>query len=1070
MNAGAAGRKSGIPFLALLCWLVFSSFYLPWPKQQPERLSEQARVAYTAGDYRSASSMAQAALTLWQKPPRSNFEAIAGALVLLGNIFMESGDPDGAYQQYYVAYALAAAKCGPRHPATADALNGLGEYYYRRSEPGRAEDYFRQALYIRRDAFGMAHEKVAASLNNIGNCYASAGRYMEALEMHREALNLRRAVLKTGHPDIAVSLSNFGNCLYLSGDVEGALRNLEQALALRMEALGPGHPKTAALHNSIGNCHAALGRHDDALRHYETALHGSLSTLGKEHPTVASIWENIADLHFDRGDYILAMDRFRQAWNIQARVFGEASVPAMTLQHKIGLCHQYKGEYETAWEKHQSALAVLGDALGPDHRLTGALHNNLGNCLTGLKNYPGALAHYRSALQTFRRGAPASDAETVTTLHNMGAALLQSGDADAALSAFTASENHFPPEDRAAMAVCFKNKAMAAIELRRFPLADSLARAAMRLLPDCPPALQTELRLANGLLRLQMARNSPDIQLMEKAAGALDTALQYAELSMRQLSGSEARAYGLAQHLPTLRAAVEAFFLLYERSKDRRYLHRAYELSEVDKNLQWSEMSRRDLLESSSEIPDSVRRQERELSAGINRLEKERLLLNDPIQIHSLDLRLAELREQLRAFVNRAVEAYPGYPSLQFSIQAPSLDFLQTRLLDKNQAIVKYFDADSLWLVFVITKEEAAGLRLPKSENFNRKVSAFRQSLQGYIGAPMQSADSMAGLYVAYGTGLYSELVQPLASSPAGAKSHWVLIPDGAAAYLPFEALLSEQPSEPLQFKSHAYLLKQRQTAYAYSVVHWAMLEQARPLRKGKRMAAFAPDFSLHPAGLPPLRHSETELRAAAALFNGRLFTGADAGTADFTKEAGHYRVLLLATHGKAGRTIGDMSYLAFTHVPEDDAAPVIYTRDLYAMRIPAELVVLSACETSVGEYRAGQGVISLGKGFFQAGARSVVATLWSVDDARHADLMVRFYKNLKAKQRKDDALRQAKLDYIAGHPHDEAHPAYWAGSTAWGNMRPLPEGRRQNLLYVLGGAFLLVAGFSWAHIRRKKK
>ncbi len=134
------------------------------------------------------------------------------------------------------------------------------------------------------------------------------------------------------------------------------------------------------------------------------------------------------------------------------------------------------------------------------------------------------------------------------------------------------------------------------------------------------------------------------------------------------------------------------------------------------------------------------------------------------------------------------------------------------------------------------------------------------------------------------------------------------------------------------------------------------------------------------------------------------------------------------------------MSYLAFHHEPGDTAAPVVYSRDLYARHIPAELVVLSACETSVGEYRAGEGVVSIAKGFFHAGARSVVATLWSVDDARHADLMLKFLKNISTGERKDAALQKAKLDYISQHPHDEAHPAYWAAATAWGNVRPVTK------------------------------
>jgi CHAT domain-containing protein/Tfp pilus assembly protein PilF len=1073
MRVEGARRKMGIAALACSCWFGVAGAFLPPPSpRQPEEILERARNAYQAADYRVAAEMAQSALTRWRRPPRADFPAMVEAWVLLGNIFLESGDQDGAFQQFGAALSFAVERCGPRHPAVADALNGLGEYHYRRSELSLAEDYYRRALDIRLEVFGSSHEKTLASLNNLGNCHASAARYAEAIETHRQALESRRAILPPEHPDIAVSLNNLGNCLYLAGDPAGALVLLEQALAHRLKNLGPSHPRTASLYNSLGNCLAALGRSEDARQHYETALRWSLDALGRDHPTVASIWENLADWHFERGDYILALDRYRQAWNIQAHIHGAFSVSAMSLRHKIGLCRQYKGEYEEALSEHQSALGVLEEALGAEHPHIGALRNNLGNCWAGLKNYPEALAQYRAALLVFAIDPAASLSEIATTLNNMGAALLQAGEAGQALSVFSQAETFIPNDDLAARAITLKNGALAAARLGRRALADTLAAHARRLLPHCPSPVQTELRLAEGLLLWQTARQSVDIRLLESAAFALDTALRHTEMALLHLDDLEARAHSLAQHLPALRAAAEAYFLLFERAGEERFLRRAYELSEVDKNLQWAELSRRESLDAHAEIPDSIRALERQLSTEINRLEKERLLTADPARARTLELRLAEAREALRDFARRAAEAHPNYPGLRFSVIATDLDFARRRLLNQHQALIKYFDADSLWLVFIVTKDTLAGLRLPKSKDFNRKVSEFRLCLQSYIGAPPLVADSLAARYVDLALELYEELARSLRHSPAAAKTNWVLIPDGAASYLPFEALLSKRPSEPSLFKTHDYLVKKHQIAYAYSASHWAMLEQTRPARAKKYMAAFAPDFADHLAGLPPLRHSVAEARAASALFKGRLFAGAEASAEVFLREAGQYTLLLLATHGKAGRSIGDMSYLAFSHIPDIDEPPVVYTRDLYAMRIPAELVALSACETSVGEYRAGQGVISLAKGFFQAGARGVVATLWPVDDARHADLMSRFYENLKAGQRKDEALRRAKLDYLAERPHDEAHPAYWAGGTAWGNMRPLPRNAASAWAPPLAGAaalFILAAAGYWTWLRRKK-
>lgn len=999
---------------------------------------QQSRELFAAGRYDPAVESVQKTLVLLQRPPRADHAAAVEAWVLLGHIFLEKGQPDGAWQQFVVAQQLALHRCGPSHPVTADALNGMGEYYYRRSELEQAERYFRQVLDIRAKAFGGQHEKTAAALNNIGNCLASAARYPEAVEMHRSAWQIRSAVLPPRHPDIAVSLSNLGNCAYLAGQPDSARHFLTQALDIRRELWGEQHPKTATLHNSIGSCLVALRRPDEALEHFQTALQNSLAALGSQHPTVASVRENMGDLYFDRGDFIVALDQFRQAWNIQAGIFGEVSVQAMTLWHKIGLCRQYQGEYSLALEHHLSALPPLEDALGTQHPTLGALHNSIGNCHAALHNYPAALQHYQTAQAVFQRGLPASRPELVTVLHNTGAAWLSNQKPAEALAVFEQTRSHLAPHDDAAWAVFYQNKAAAAVGLQRYDLSIQWLEEALPHIGVLPAEEQNARLLVQGALRTQIELQRDDSQALESAAETLYEALLRAGLHRSTLDGAEARQTAYARLLPTIRTAMQAFFSLYQNTRNIGFLLRAYHIAEADKSLQWAEISQREWLGEQAALPDSVLSNLRRVHAQIQHWEKERLLLHDPAGIRYAELQLAQYREQWRQLKVTHRQA----ARLDAADTAPDLPLIQQRLRQSDQAIIKYFDADSLWLVFVIGPDCFEGLSLNKSSDFQQKTAALRQCMYQYISAPLQQADSLSGCYAQLASTLYEELVAPINRTPAAGNQRWILMPDGAACYLPFEALLSEAPENVRLFKKHAYLLRRHRISYAHSIAHWLMLETAPVERKLRRMAAFAPDFEGHPAGLPPLRYHLAEAREAASLLGGRLFAGRDARSDVFLKEASRYRILLQATHGRAGRSIGDMSYLAFSHTPGDTAAPVVYSRDLYGRYIPAELVVLSACETSVGEYRAGEGVVSIAKGFFHAGARSVVATLWSVDDARHADLMSRFWKGIRQGMQKDEALHQAKLAYIAQHPHDEAHPVYWAAATAWGNMRPVARQR----------------------------
>jgi len=143
--------------------------------------------------------------------------------------------------------------------------------------------------------------------------------------------------------------------------------------------------------------------------------------------------------------------------------------------------------------------------------------------------------------------------------------------------------------------------------------------------------------------------------------------------------------------------------------------------------------------------------------------------------------------------------------------------------------------------------------------------------------------------------------------------------------------------------------------------------------------------------------------------------------------------------------------YLAFTQT-SDTLDRKLYVRDLYNLKLNADMVVLSACETGLGELQQGEGILSLARGFAYAGAKSIISSLWSVNDKSTADIMTSFYSHLKEGKTKDDALRRAKLDYLSQNPN--AQPFYWAAFTAVGDMKPIKRAWAGSY-FLFGGFFL---------------
>ena len=170
-----------------------------------------------------------------------------------------------------------------------------------------------------------------------------------------------------------------------------------------------------------------------------------------------------------------------------------------------------------------------------------------------------------------------------------------------------------------------------------------------------------------------------------------------------------------------------------------------------------------------------------------------------------------------------------------------------------------------------------------------------------------------------------------------------------------------------------------------------------------------------------------------------------------------------MATHATANDTYPDYSYLAFAQAEDSNQSNILYIKDLYNMSLNADMVTLSACETGIGQLKNGQGMLSLSKGFNYAGAKSIVNTLWNINDKSTVKLMEYFYEGLSKGYSKPEALRLAKLKYLETTEDDLLkHPYYWAAFRVSGDTSPLSSGTT-TIWWIsigLGVTFLFISGY----------
>lgn len=277
-----------------------------------------------------------------------------------------------------------------------------------------------------------------------------------------------------------------------------------------------------------------------------------------------------------------------------------------------------------------------------------------------------------------------------------------------------------------------------------------------------------------------------------------------------------------------------------------------------------------------------------------------------------------------------------------------------------------------------------------------------------------------------------------------------IISPDGLLSFLPYETLLTDSISSS-DWQVLPYLIQKHQISYAYSATVLYQQVQRVTATKPAKLLALAPFSGKGNRQVTPLapgsstqhieqlrsghwgnlEYSGMEVEQIHDIWGGKMLLNEQAGKAQFLQAAPRYNVLHLATHAKAHDYEPLLSLLAFA----DTFAPL---PELAGEHLPAELVVLSACESGLGQLQDGEGVISLARAFTQAGARAMVTTLWSVEDRATAQIMADFYRYLSEGLTKDAALRQARLDYLATAEPEFAHPFFWAGLTASGNMEAL--------------------------------
>ena len=939
-------------------------------------------------------------------------------------------EADAAYPE-----ALTILERESEHPAAAELLRRWGDSFQVRGAWDAAVERYRKALTFDRMT---APKSLAAarSLGSQGIISAKKGDYATAEELLRQALAIREE-LAPGTTEVAEGLLFLGILARRSGHLTAAEEYLVRGEAI-LRRLAPDSLDHGRFLHTLGNLaldRGDLERAEDLFRQataiYEETAPDSLFVVG--------CLTNLANVAVQRGDFAAADDLLRRVLALQERTAHD-EVDRSSILTSLGNIAFNRGDLEAAESYFRQALAIL-EKLAPGGAEIADSLSSLGELAIRQGDYETARTCLRRALDIEEKLAPGG-LHLALKLENLASLEADHGGglvtAEELLRRALATVEKAAPESLTNSNIL---RELGEIAARRGRLEEALAlhRRALELrrkrIPEGYSIDTAKTLYSLGRAERRMGQSQEGILDICRAVDVLDR--QRARLGgtpeERASFGTLFAGYYQAclEGLIELGRPAEAFHVL-ERGRARSFLEF---LAERDLRL--------------ADLPPELAAERRRVNAEYDRVQSQLAPLSagrDDAEIARLTEELRGLRTRQEEILARIRQESPRAAALQ---DPQPLDLAGARAaLDPGTVLLEYAVGEERTWLFAVQPAGAKGSGLSV---FRIEIGAksLRDEVESFRLLVKDPGSDLAELQ-ARARRLYGLLVRPAEAQIAGAQ-RILFSPHGPLHTLPFAALV----------RGKGYLVEWKPIHSALSATVYAELTKSRPPRRApgeEHLVAFgdpvypspttdAPaDPELREAvrrglALQPLPLSGQEVKSIAALYpQAEVYLGRDA-TEEKAKSIGpeSRRLVHFACHGLLDERFPLNSALALT-MPEKPAEGqdngLLQAWEIFeSVRLDADLVTLSACDTGLGREMAGEGLIGLTRAFQYAGARSVLASLWGVADRSTAGFMQSFYGYLHSGKPKDEALRAAQIDHIRERA-GPSHPFHWAAFQLTGDWQ----------------------------------
>jgi CHAT domain-containing protein/Tfp pilus assembly protein PilF len=940
--------------------------------ENAEVLNQQVTKLYGQGRYLKAIPIAVKALSIRENILGQDDPAIVQSLNDLAGLYSALGDYGSAEPLYRKSVDICEKAFGPEHPDLAGSLNNLALLYHSLGDYGNAEPLFKRSLAIYEKALGQDHPHVAASLNNLAGLYLALGEYEKAEMFYKQSLDICEKALEPNHPHVAQSLNNLATLYSSLGDYEKAKSLYQRSLVIREKALGHDHPDVGANLNNLAFIYKSLGDYEKAESLYQRSLVIRKKALGPNHPDVAESLNNLASLYDSLGEYAKSESFYEKSLAIDEKISGPNHINVAKDLNNLAVLYRILGDYSNAEALFKRSIEIYEKALVANHPHAVATLNNLAVLYADIDEFEKAHNLFKKAQEI--------DCNLIDTVMGFTSEdqkvrflATKKWNLYGFLSLISQHLSQSPTHRKDALDIWLKRKGVILEAQRRFQEA--------LVYSDDPEAVKTFQELAGVRARLsKLAFGGPG--------------KEGPDAYKKRIADLEAQKQGLEARLSRL---SHAFALKQKISKaDSEKL-----AGMLPKNTALIEFAAVELFDFKAKGKEKKWKPAHYIAFVLHAGNGDRVAMIDLGEAEKIDIAVGKFKKEVG-------------------------ELKEKKGIKLRAASKSIYD-----MVFEPIKNELGDVKeIFISPDGNLNLIPF-EVLQGPVGRYL--IEDYTFNYLAAGRDLlgFGEIFEK------GQK-----------------ALLMGDPDFDMGAEEKSSTLRRLALRDA---------KQEKVVTRSTEMKGF------HFSNLPGTREEVKAIQDIIGKDNADLYTGKEA-LEEVLRTKGAPKILHLATHGffltdldlkgfMDESMVRGMQQISGLPIPTGKKAAVenpllrsgialagankalesgdagksdgiVTAEKILGFRLRGtEMVVLSACETGLGEVKTGEGVFGLRRAFTQAGAKSLVMSMWSVPDKETRELMIQFYQNiLSGKMNRCQALRQAALRemQILKERYGYANPFYW--------------------------------------------